>query len=699
MPTKLTIEEMQEIAKSRGGQCLSHKYINGQTKLDWRCEKGHKWKTIPYVVKRGGWCPICSGNSKLSIKEMRDIAASLGGKCISDHYTNAQNKLTWQCKEGHTWKAVPNSVQQGHWCPVCYNNHRSESQRLTIEEMQKIAESRDGKCLSNKYINSKTKLKWQCKEGHNWKAVPESIKEGKWCPYCVGKYKTINYFKKIAKLRRGKCLSKRYISSRTKMTWQCEERHVWKAVPTSIQRGGWCPICSQDISERICRKIFEEIFNEKFDPIRPDWLTIDNFKLELDGYCEKIQLAFEYQGRQHYIFHKELFHRTQANFDKQKKRDKLKKKICKSRGIVLIVIPYTIRHHNLAKFIINKCKQEGFYIPKSKENIDYLELDAFSPKLLKWYKKFAASKGGKCLSKRYITGQTKMKWQCNKGHTWLAAAAQVKQGTWCPKCSIKRVADLQRGNIEQMQELAKTLSGQCLSKKYVNNHTKLKWQCKKGHTWRAVPNSIQQGNWCPICAIKKKGASQRLTLEDAQEVARTRGGKCLSLNYLNNQTKLKWRCKEGHIWKADISHIKRGHWCQKCYDKRRGNSQRIGIVEIQKLAKSKGGECLSKEYVNSNTKLEFRCRKGHDWKTTYGSLRRGSWCPFCYYEKSGESQRLSIDDLQRVAKSRGGKCLSTEYVNANTKVEWQCKEGHTWKATPGSVNSGCWCPICARKRA
>ncbi len=50
--------------------------------------------------------------------------------------------------------------------------------------MQKIAESRGGKCFSKKYINNRTKLKWKCKEGHIWEATPSNIKRGQWCRVC-----------------------------------------------------------------------------------------------------------------------------------------------------------------------------------------------------------------------------------------------------------------------------------------------------------------------------------------------------------------------------------------------------------------------------------------------------------------------------------------------------------------------------------
>jgi hypothetical protein len=52
--------------------------------------------------------------------------------------------------------------------------------------MNKTAEIRGGLCLSEQYINSKTKLKWQCSKGHVWEALPTNVKnKGSWCPICA----------------------------------------------------------------------------------------------------------------------------------------------------------------------------------------------------------------------------------------------------------------------------------------------------------------------------------------------------------------------------------------------------------------------------------------------------------------------------------------------------------------------------------
>jgi hypothetical protein len=51
---------MQALAKTKGGKCLSKKYINGKNKLKWQCGKGHQWKTTSMCVFSGNWCPTCS---------------------------------------------------------------------------------------------------------------------------------------------------------------------------------------------------------------------------------------------------------------------------------------------------------------------------------------------------------------------------------------------------------------------------------------------------------------------------------------------------------------------------------------------------------------------------------------------------------------------------------------------------------------
>ena len=126
--------------------------------------------------------------TKLTIEQMQALAKKKGGKFLSKSYEGSMAKHLWKCSRGHKWATTPQSVKNaGTWCPECARANSGATQRLTIEEMHKIAKSRRGKCLSKKYVNSKSKLKWECSRGHQWDTAPINIRQGTWCPKCRGK--------------------------------------------------------------------------------------------------------------------------------------------------------------------------------------------------------------------------------------------------------------------------------------------------------------------------------------------------------------------------------------------------------------------------------------------------------------------------------------------------------------------------------
>ena len=67
------------------------------------------------------------------------------------------------------------------------------------------------------------------------------------------------------------------------------------------------------------------------------------------------------------------------------------------------------------------------------------------------------------------------------------------------------------------------------------------------------------------------------------------------------------------------------------------------------------------------------------------------------YDESKPLSELDIEDMRRAARFRGGKCLSGTMSRGdmNTPLEWECRCGHRFKATPTLVLlGGHWCPEC-----
>ncbi|RIB01521.1 hypothetical protein C2G38_2230593 [Gigaspora rosea] len=54
----------------------------------------------------------------------------------------------------------------------------------------------------------------------------------------------------------------------------------------------------------------------------------------------------------------------------------------------------------------------------------------------------------------------------------------------------------------------------------------------------------------------------------------------------------------------------------------------------------------------------------------------------------------TIKDMQILAEKREGFCISNEYINRQNPLEWQCKKGHKWKASPKNIIKGSWCRQC-----
>jgi hypothetical protein len=298
-------------------------------------------------------CTECRKKKIHTIDKCKSVAVERGGECLSTEYTNSRNKMMWRCNEGHEWSAAYTRIQMGQWCPTCRNSGGFHA-RITLDKCKAIASERGGECLSTEYKNSGTKMTWRCSKGHEWITVYESLKAGTWCPTCGGTERlTLAHCKAKAIENGGECLSTEYKNKHFKMEWMCSSGHEWKACYNKICYGRWCPICALKKTERICLEIFENMLLESFTKIRPKWLG----GLELDGYNEELNIAFEYNGKQHYKYCPFFHQGDPERFELQKQRDIKKYEICRIRGIKLIIIPYQYDYQNpteLKNFIVSE---------------------------------------------------------------------------------------------------------------------------------------------------------------------------------------------------------------------------------------------------------------------------------------------------------------------------------------------------------
>jgi hypothetical protein len=570
------IEKLKIITAEKGGLCLSRDYVNSKTKLLFRCSEGHEWESIPSNILKGHWCRICGninqGKKKsLSIDDMQKLAASRGGLCLSTEYKNNLTKLTWQCAKGHIWHAPGGTIRnQGSWCPKCFGKDKE----VNLKTLQAISIEKGGRCLALAYNKAHEKLEFECTLGHRWMASATSIKSGTWCQKCHNIYIgaeengiTVEFLDTIAKRKGGKLISTTYTNSGSPIEWECANGHRWFAKYDHIKKDSWCPVCSAGLSENIARLILEHITQKTFPKKRPIWLVSESgSRLELDGFNEETNIAFEYNGIQHYQFNKR-FHNGANNLEKRIADDTQKQNLCEKNGVFLIIVKYDIPKELIFQFVLSQLRKhpDHFNLIQNPDEIDFRDLD-----------------------------------------------------TW------------KRNEIIELKRIAQIREGLCLSENYLGNNSKIKWQCRFGHNWEANPSDIKSGKWCPACKGKDKKANYDLILSLVKE----KNGKCLSTEYKDATTKLLLECSKGHRWEANFTSIKKGTWCTECrhlFTKHKNN--KYSLQTFIEIATEKNGICLSTEYRNTDSKLSFRCANGHEWTTTAWVILKGSWCKKCAHQK------------------------------------------------------------------
>jgi hypothetical protein len=260
----------------------------------------------------------------------------------------------------------------------------------------------------------------------------------------------------------------------------------------------------------------------------------------------------------------------------------------------------------------------------------------------------AKTKGGKCLSRKYLGANIKLKWKCENGHIFNNSPSKVLGGQWCKKCSMKKYSKRKSSGIDFMIDWAKKHNGKCLSAdQHAKSQTMLEWKCDKGHMWNEKYAIQQQrikkgGKWCIACSKEfKKKTWEKEKLKELKQIALEKKGLLLSESYKNSDEKLRWKCSGGHIWEARATSIKhQGSWCSVCAGMVIDRDRRL--EELKNIAVSMGGNCLASHIGKSNEKIPFECECGHNWETYYSTIKKGSWCPKCAAGKAWKTRKSKM---------------------------------------------------------
>jgi len=393
--------------------------------------------------------------NKLTIKNINEKFKNFDVICISDHYEYNRQVLKWKCfKCNNEFERTLDCQNKSLIkCQYCSKNYCTNKKR-SIENINEQLKDTGVICVSKEYIYNKKKLNWKClKCGCEFnKSFNSQSRDLIKCRECYNK-KHYDVLVKIVEKYGGKCLSKKYDTSLSKIKMMCNFGHIFYIKYFDVvSLGHWCQKCSRNnnLSEEVCRTHFEQLFNKEFKTIRLGCLRSDKgFKLELDGYCEELNLAFEHQGAHHY--ENNSFGKSNNRLEEVQRNDKLKLEQCKLEGINLVVIPTLfnkLSFPRLKDFIINKCREFGYNVENKEIDLSQAYMHNIYYNKFEEYKKSAEEKGGKCISSVYLGCRQKLEWECEIGHRWFAVPSSIKKGHFCPICAYKKMIETRKNNKE-----------------------------------------------------------------------------------------------------------------------------------------------------------------------------------------------------------------------------------------------------------
>lgn len=167
-------------------------YINKKTKIIITCPEHGNFKQIPYDHLKGHGCPFCANNKKKTYNQFLKCAISIHKNLYSykpdiKNFNN-QKKIPIKCRIHNWFEQSPKDHLNGHGCPKCAIQKRSNKKRLTREQFIKNANKIHGKKYNynnSKYTKTHNKTIIECPEHGIFQQTPHnhiSMRHG--CPKC-----------------------------------------------------------------------------------------------------------------------------------------------------------------------------------------------------------------------------------------------------------------------------------------------------------------------------------------------------------------------------------------------------------------------------------------------------------------------------------------------------------------------------------
>ena len=343
---RLTQEEFEKRIKEQGNGEYTplEDYQGAKTTILMKHEScGYEWKISPNNFFKGKRCPYCSKKPKKLSQEIFEKRVEEQGDreyIPLEKYQGSTIPISMRHKIcSHEWKVKPKRFFEGTRCPYCFRIN----QRLTQKEFEnRVNKKWVGEfTVLGKYKNNRTPVLVKHEKcGYEWKIVPSSLFKKSRCPFCArnAKKDTAFYSKEVENLDKNYKVIGKYKNNKEKVKMvHLECGNDFEMVPGNFLQGYRCPHCNQSRGEyNVSRFLKEHSIEYEVQKRFKD--CIDKRSLPFDFYIPTLNTCIEFDGKQH--FEPVDYFGGEKTFKEVQRRDGIKTKYCKEKGIKLLRIRY-----------------------------------------------------------------------------------------------------------------------------------------------------------------------------------------------------------------------------------------------------------------------------------------------------------------------------------------------------------------------
>jgi len=237
--------------------------------------------------------------------------------------------------------------------------------------------------------------------------------------------------------------------------------------------------------------------------------------------------------------------------------------------------------------------------------------------------------------------------------------------------------------LEYVKQYFKDHKCELLEEEYKRAVAPMKYKCNCGNISKITFSKFQQGQRCKKCS-----GNEKLTLKYVKQYFKDQGCELLE-EYINDKTKIKYKCNCGDINEIIFSKFKGGQRCWKCRNKKIGNKKRFSYKYVYNYFKNNNCELLEEQYMNGSTKMRYKCKCGNASKIRFDNFRKGERCLKC-----GGSEKYTYKYVYDYFKSQGCSLLDNIYINGKTPIKYRCVCGNVSKMRFSHFKKGHRCRLC-----